>query len=131
MKTSELIRVELDYWVARAEGYELDPHRGGHRIRNKDREVLAWVGEGRPPFWGLYSPSTNWVQGGLIIDRERMTVGPLMEGGDWYGTWVCTVHGFEDQNGWNQEFGETPLIAAMRAYVASKFGEEVPDEARP
>ncbi len=24
--------------------------------------------------------------------------------------------------------GDTLLIAAMRAYVASKFGEEVPDE---
>lgn len=26
-----------------------------------------------------------------------------------------------------QYFGETPLVAAMRAYVASKFGEEVND----
>ena len=28
----------------------------------------------------------------------------------------------------HNQFGETPLIAAMRCYVASKFGDEVPDE---
>lgn len=66
-----------------------------------------------------YSPSTDWAQGGPIIERERIMVGPETEYAD--GSWLweaCTWTG-RTQN------GPTPMIAAMRAYVASKFGDEV------
>lgn len=69
------------------------------------------------------SPSTDWAIGGPIIERERISV----------------VQEFNDPNLWsaglefwldvgfqgNTETGHTPLIAAMRAYVAAKLGAEV------
>lgn len=69
--------------------------------------------------------STDWLWGGEIIEREMITAdwtGSPMQGG------VCraTIHGKEGAN-----FGPTPLVAAMRRYVASKHKEafiEVPDQ---
>ena len=47
------------------------------------------------------------------------------------GTWMGSIGGCTDLDMplW-QEHGPTPLIAAMRCYVASKLGDEVdvPDE---
>ena len=60
-----------------------------------------------------FCPSTDWAQGGPIIEREKITI-------EWTGEdWMAYVwHDHE----W---FGPTPLIAAMRCYVASKLGDEV------
>lgn len=67
-----------------------------------------------------YSPSTDWSQGGPIIDRMRAR-----------GRFLLAAHGSENQatfivgsSAWTDE-GNTPLIAAMRCYVASKLGDEV------
>ena len=57
--------------------------------------------------------STNWAQGGPIIEREEISL--WTEG---YTAWEATSGGC-------QEWGSTPLIAAMRCYVASKLGDEV------
>lgn len=74
-----------------------------------------------PEWW---SPSTNWSQGGPIIERERIDI--INNGSEW-------AAGFDVEQ-WQVAmgvglpriaYGPTPLIAAMRAYVASKFGEEV------
>lgn len=70
--------------------------------------------------------STNWAQGGPIIERKGITVGP-------YRTTEHTTGHFQAYIGWDcanmeplfQEDGPTPLIAAMRCYVASKLGDEV------
>lgn len=65
-----------------------------------------------------WQPSTDWAQAGPIIERERINL--WNEGYDWeaslYGEHIV--------------WGETPLVAAMRCYVASKLGDEVdvPDE---
>ena len=66
-----------------------------------------------PPF------STDWAQGGPIIEREKTAI---KENG--YGHWFAKV----GTGKWMR--GPTPLIAAMRCYVASKLGDEVeiPDE---
>ena len=70
-------------------------------------------------------PSTDWAQGGPIIERERIFCKPTLNKG-WRsyqlhtaGTGIC-----------NSQYGPTPLIAAMRCYVASKLGDEVevPDD---
>jgi hypothetical protein len=65
--------------------------------------------------------STDWAQGGPIIEREKMTVGKQVHKSDWSA---------ESFNGEGIDvahigFGPTPLIAAMRCYVASKLGDEV------
>ena len=82
--------------------------------------------------------STNWAQGGPIIEREITKLFRNV-GGSWSamilkdvpippeerGTSLALTHRAQ----WNGA-GPTPLIAAMRCYVASKLGDtvEVPDE---
>ena len=92
VKTSELTGHALDWAVARCEG--------GVGV---DQLIGTW-----------YSPSTNWTQGGAIIERERIRIDPR-------GVW-CAAH---DSCEWTYYTGETPLIAAMRCFVASKMGDEV------
>lgn len=67
-----------------------------------------------------FQPSTNWDQGGPIIERERMTVEHFVDdsGGAWLATHIRRPY-------FNEETGPTPLIAAMRCYVASRLGDEV------
>ncbi|KVS52233.1 hypothetical protein WK39_26605 [Burkholderia cepacia] len=106
MKVSELKCDQLDYWVGRA---ELEEFKG----RRLDAEVIAAVKAklgADLPFW----PSRDWRIGGRIIERERISI---IERGD---------HWFADARG-ASEVGSSPLEAAMRAYVASKFGDEVGD----
>jgi hypothetical protein len=74
---------------------------------------------------GVFSPSTNWSHGGPIIEREQIAVMMNNAKGDsWYanvGAWlshdlVCTPE---------YGVGSTPLIAAMRAFVLARLGDEV------
>jgi len=67
---------------------------------------------------GPVSPSTNWAHGGPIIERERMRLMHTEELGK--NPWSAILAGAH-----YAEFGPTPLIAAMRCYVASKLGDEV------
>lgn len=95
MKTSELTGAALDWAVAKCEGYDLNPAVKKH----------AWI-----------HYSTDWAQGGPIIEREKITV-RFWEGEDY-------VHAYKwNTEGWHE--GPTPLIAAMRCYVASKLGDEI------
>lgn len=102
MKTSELTGAALDWAVAKCE-----------RV---DDYILY---ESFMTRWGddegdTYQYSTDWTQGGPIIERERIRIEPL-------GLWSAA----HDTNEHTYYSGDTPLIAAMRCYVASKFGEEV------
>ena len=61
--------------------------------------------------------STDWSQGGPIIEREK--IGMSMT---WSGTcWLASVHDI----GAKVFRGPTPLIAAMRCFCASRLGDEV------
>ena len=73
-----------------------------------------------------YSPSTDWAEGGPIVQRERMEVMPCMD--VLVEKWIAS-HCLR-QSKWSQECGPTPLIAVMRAFCCSKLGDEVdiPDE---
>jgi len=69
--------------------------------------------------------STDWAFGGPIIEREGITTAP-------YSTHNGVVREWKAGRDWPMShfpyyFGPTPLIAAMRCYVASRMGEEVPD----
>jgi len=72
--------------------------------------------------------ATDWGYGGPIIERERIKVAPNM-GGTWHGQMRHTKdHPLSRHpvlSGCTNQHGPTPLIAAMRCYVASKLGEEV------
>jgi hypothetical protein len=85
-----------------------------------------------------YSPSTDWSQGGPIIEQEKITIRPVChaertEGGaDLYRQDGWTAH-VTPKEYWitpRPESGPTPLIAAMRCFCVSKLGEtvEVPEE---
>ncbi len=59
--------------------------------------------------------STSWNKGGPIIEREEIEIGLAKEYDKWFAAVQCPVI----------QFGPTPLVAAMRCYVASKLGDEV------
>lgn len=116
MKVADLSGAELDYWVARAEGVEelgLDQYGAFQRRAHGEIKPLRY--------------STDWSQGGPILDRERIALNPT---GGVENPWQAECTGFPEghYDGIWHGVGPTPLIAAMRAYVSSKFGEEVPDQ---
>ena len=107
MKTSELTGAALDWAVSVADGVKVNV-----RFRN-----LTYIPKGKRALY-KYSPSTNWAQGGPIIEREKIRLDTTWNYED--GQWGARI---DSVGGWWQ--GETPLIAAMRCYVASKLGDEV------
>ena len=109
MKTYDLIGAALDWAVSKCEGIEWE--QGDFFARE--------YGPG-------FKPSTDWAHGGPIIEREGMQL-QMEDIGEWHATmW------WDDGEGQREVVMQaaTPLIAAMRCYVASKLGEEVdvPDE---
>lgn len=93
VKTSNLAGAALDWVVAKCEGLSLK--------------------EG-------YSPSTDWAQGGPIIEGEGISL--IRQTPD---RWVSEYSNGCDRIDHARSWGPTPLIAAMRCYVASKRGNEV------
>lgn len=137
MKVAELEGAQLDYWVARANGWRvnLDFPNGGWRYLNED-PVQPFPAEWRSE----YKPSSDWSDGGPIIERERFNIvdhaayhhnGILKEYSEQFAAFKGDPYQLSDLGGfefyWMQK-GPTPLIAAMRAYVASKFGDTVEDD---
>jgi hypothetical protein len=119
IKTTELQREALDRMVAKAEGIELS--NGCYNRLLIDGRMSAGQKMLTP-----YNPSTDWEQGGPIIEREWLDVTPWPNESREDMRWQCKQHDSIDC----VAFGPTPLIAAMRCYVASKLGDEVevPDE---
>lgn len=115
MKTSELTGDALDWAVALIEFPEPD-------YEDDDRLVYVY---GDDEFH--FAPSTDWAQGGPIIEREEIE---LTRGTEDSSGWTATIDLYEGDVMRETQQGTTPLIAAMRCYVASKLGEEVeiPDE---
>lgn len=103
MKTADLIGTQLDLWVAKAE--RIDP--------SVDAQLK-------------YMPSANWEQAGPIIEREGIHIAPMPGKGS---TWCATAVGrLQDRANatpgpWIE--GPTPLVAAMRAFVAVRFGTDI------
>ena len=103
MKTSELTGAALDWAVAECEGaYSI----------SVDTDI---DGMKRINYGGMYPEwSTDWAQGGPIIEREHIAL-------DFDGhSWCASANDKPRAN-----YGDTPLIAAMRCYVASKLGDEI------
>ena len=113
MKVADLEGLALDYWVSRAER-RFDVKVDGDRC-------VTYRSGGLPR---TYAPSKEWMKGGPLIERESITVMCFTEG--WAAQIGATT--YIDTN-WDEECwrGPSPLIAAMRCLVASRFGEEVPD----
>jgi hypothetical protein len=109
-KVSELEGELLDAAVAKTIGFS-----------------LRLTAEGSREWWQFFEPSlkqwcavlpfsTDWINGGPIIGIERISLDyEIAEGSP-------VAASLPDQ-AWL--VGPTALVAAMRAYVASEFGEEV------
>lgn len=148
VKTVELIGAALDWAVAKCEGYFDDtPHYTGSAISGA-HFLSMWKADGHGVHWT--HSSTKWSEGGPIIERENITIiranslyvdgknvpNWFAETDKWVGHSISTGYEGEyfdpcfmvDESG--GYYGTTPLIAAMRSYVASKLGDEVeiPDE---
>lgn len=67
------------------------------------------------------SHSTDWAQGGPIIEQEKISIEERMK----MGTWLAYIKCADTGESFFITHGPTPLIAAMRCYVASKLGDEV------
>jgi hypothetical protein len=106
MKTSELTGAALDWAVTKCEGFD-------HEVTSSE--------------WGMWGWATDWSQGGPIIEREgielQCNTSALQAAAyknanpDWF---ACLK--FKRADHWH---GPSPLIAAMRCYVASKLGDDV------
>jgi hypothetical protein len=120
MKTSELTGAALDWAVAKCEDIL---HPWGY-IRVQDGRVM-WITPGNheeADAWHQYSPSTDWAQGGPIIERERIATG--FDGYDDIDLALPIWSACKYVDG-VEGYGHTPLIAAMRCYVASKLGDDI------
>lgn len=95
IKTSELTGAALDWAVAKCEGVTLE-----YGLTDDERY------------------STDWAQGGPIIEREQIDIVRVGISNH------CSSRTVEDGS-IVRVYGPTPLIAAMRCYVASKLGDEV------
>lgn len=109
MKTFELTGAALDWAVTKCEGYDTDMEEGS--------------------VWGSWGWATDWAQGGAIIEREEIDVS-CVNTGLWSAKWWANNSGMVKNPAQRfkhniQTYGPTPLIAAMRCYVASKLGDEV------
>lgn len=69
---------------------------------------------------GLPRFSTDWSDGGPIIEREEIDIYCHESPKAGCGWWVAEITGTKAKGK-----GNTPLSAAMRCYVASKLGNEV------
>ena len=123
IKTSELQGAALDWAVAKCEGYT-DLHKIAGRMPHEP-QLGIWPPRkeyGAVDLWEL-SFSTDWSQGGPIIEREQLNLSCL--GNNKWEVWPN--YGMNDTTYCK---GPTPLIAAMRCYVAGMLGDEieVPDE---
>lgn len=124
MKTADLTGPALDWAVAECEGLDY------------------WRVDITPTRWtkDVFMPSTDWAQGGPIIERERIAT-RRHSNGKWFAM-ASSDLGDGEASKWTRftfkdvpssastsrqcRFeGPTPLIAAMRCYIASKMGDEV------
>ena len=99
VKTADLIGPALDWAVAKClqPGYE-------------EWRLIRWIEQ-------EFAPTANWSQGGPIIERGNIDlISPTPSDPLWQAMQWRFAHGAK---------GPTPLIAAMRCFVASRFGDEV------
>lgn len=126
IKVAESSGIVLDWLVSKCEGFDSIEYERRRIVTSHRRD------DAQPR---KYTPSTNLAQGGQIIEREHINIRhTFTEGGYRTSSSIDAVHASIDlPNGATQyepekaiwEYGPTPLIAAMRCYVRSKFGEEV------
>ena len=110
IKVAEATQLQLNWLVAKVEGKDGVLHDDGIT-----RCIVIAAPSG--VYKGTYSPSINWALGGPIIERERITIRQWTD--------MPIIHAYMPHDGAPWGAGPTPLIAAMRCYVAGRLGGEV------
>jgi hypothetical protein len=112
MSEEELTGAELDEAVARAEGY----NREGDWIR-------CPTGMVRARYWTPKRYCSEWEHGGPIIEREHIHLS-ISDSGEWWAERRLMADGSQGHaTSYDRVVigrGPTPLIAAMRAFVAAR-----------
>lgn len=97
VNAAELTGPALDWVVAQIEGVSCTPHT----------------------IMRFYRPSTDWAQGGPLIDKYNIQLTP-------HGNlWDAQTDLKMGPSSWARQFGTTPLISLCRAIVAAKHGNLV------
>ena len=113
VKTSEAEGQVLNYLVGRAEGRKPSCYTGIVRATAHPDFPDS------PPIFGPeLNYSADWALAGPIIERDIAKVERFSE-----ALWEATAYTKDAQD--IVQSGPTPLIAAMRCYVASQLGDEV------
>jgi len=101
----DLNPVALDWAVAEASGTPI--YRSGETMTRMDVDGNVY-----------WKPSTDWAQGGAIIEREGIGL-ERDDQGIWFASYDLSA-----ETAWGAT-GKTPLEAAMRCYVSVKLGNDV------
>lgn len=112
VKTQDLSGAVLDWAVAKVEGFNYDPNYLSHCAFHDGK---TWTCKSI----SNYRPSADWSHGGPLIEKYKLDIGAPMENQN--GTWNAATE-WAHPMGYK---GETPLIAACRAIVASSLGDTV------
>ena len=113
MRVHDLRDAELDLWAAWAAG-----------------ACDARVTDGVCMLAGAqYRPSSDWKDGGRIIEREQISVWRYPDLDAWHAAMQFDVprDGFLTLSHYYQ--GPSPLVAAMRCFIAARFGDEISPDA--
>lgn len=109
MKVSELSGCDLDYYVAQVKGHEKIEVRKGV-VFVYGQQPAGWADAGT-----RFQPSSDWCIGGPILHRAQMSI--KRDTPTHYTAWVEGIpHPL-------MLSGATPLEAAMRCFVAAKYGD--------
>ena len=125
IKTSELIDQTLDLAVSIALGHRPEKDFHSHGMTwNGWWETATYIDTKPNEYRRVPKYSTDWSKGGPIIERELIRViSPTAKDINWVARIRCGMTGTVHE--WLESYGPTPLIAAMRVFVASKLSDEV------
>jgi hypothetical protein len=119
IKVSEAKGAALDWLVAKCEGLDMYIPAFAE---------TPWVSIRSETGVYLVAFSTDWAQGGPLIEREGISICYDVELAETEGRqYWATMYAVDSGEG--RTYGPTPLIAAMRCYVVSKLDGlvEVPE----
>jgi hypothetical protein len=86
--------------------------------------MYGWAPVGKVSPIAFVEPfSTDWAQGGPLIEREGISIALMSDPTEWLATAGYIVNAIEVDT--PMKTGPTALIAACRMIVAAKLGEEV------
>ena len=131
IKVQDLTKLQLNWAVATSEEHPKAIDTSGldgpvvicgfkQKMLHSNREGQEWI---------AYQPSSNWTQGGPIVEREITRMFKNLADG-----WTAQIRhekehpslvGRKVTTGWTNASGPTPLIAAMRCFVENRLGSEV------